>query len=103
MSRDLSAEKYRCTGGLTLSPLSLETAWQNVEKLIALPGVLLILENSGFAGTFQSVTRSLNIRGKLVPDAHIASWLQQDGGTRIYKADSDHPKFGFLEVINPFA
>jgi len=85
------------------APLSLEIAWQNIEKLIALPRVLLISETSGFAGTFQSVTQSLNIRGNLVPDAHIAALLQQHGVTRIYTADSDYRKFGFLEVLNPFA
>lgn len=83
--------------------LTMEVAWKNIEKLIALPRVMLISETSGFARTFQAATHGLNIRGNLVPDAHIASLLRQHGVTRIYTADSDHRKFGFLEVINSLA
>ena len=84
------------------APLTLKMAWENIEKLIALPRVMLISETSGFARNFQSATKGLNIRGNLVPDAHIAALLQLHGVTRFYTADSDYRKFGFLEVINPF-
>ena len=84
------------------APLTLESAWENIKSLIALPRVMLISETSGFARTFQSATKALNIRGNLVPDAHVAALLQLHGVTRFYTADSDYRKFGFLEVINPF-
>ena len=83
-------------------PLTPDVAWRNVERLLALPRVMLITEGSGFAGDYRDVTRGLNVRGNLVPDAHITTLLRQHGVKRIYTADSDYRKFAFLDVINPF-
>lgn len=82
-------------------PLSPEVAWENVEKLLALPRACVITEEPGFAGDYRKLVARLGIRGNLVPDAHIATLLRQHGVTRIYTTDSDFRKFGFLEVINP--
>ena len=43
------------------------------------------------------------LRGKLVPDAHLAAVLRQHAVSTLYTNDSDFLKFPFLQVINPFA
>ena len=83
------------------NPLSPHQAWGNVAALLALPRCRCLSEESTFAQDYANITKSLQIRGNLVPDAHIATILQQHGVRRIYTADSDFRKFDFLEVINP--
>jgi toxin-antitoxin system PIN domain toxin len=83
-------------------PLSPAAAWQNLCALLALPRVRIITEEADFPQFYADATRSLNIRGNLVPDAHLAVLLRQHGVNRLYTADSDFRKFEFLEVINPF-
>jgi uncharacterized protein len=82
-------------------PLSPQQAWNNIQSLVALPRTRVLQEAEDFADLYPTVTHDLNIRGNLVPDAHIAALLQQHGVQRIYTADSDFRKFAFLEVINP--
>ncbi|HKK18903.1 MAG TPA: TA system VapC family ribonuclease toxin [Opitutales bacterium] len=84
-------------------PLSPEQAWSNVASLLALPRCRCLSETTDFAGDYARITKSLNIRGNLVPDAHIATILHQHGVERIYTVDSDFRKFDFLDVINPLA
>ena len=84
-------------------PLSSTEAWQNIEALLALPRTRVLAEEEGFEKLYQDLTCGLNIKGNLVPDAHIAALLRQHGVERIYTADSDFRKFTFLEVINPLA
>jgi toxin-antitoxin system PIN domain toxin len=84
-------------------PLSPTEAWQNIEALLALPRARVLAEEEGFGKLYQDLTRGLNIKGNLVPDAHIAALLRQHGVDRIYTSDSDFRKFAFLEVINPLS
>lgn len=83
------------------SPLSLSEASANIEALLSLPHVRLLSERMDFFQVFQMATRGLNIRGKLVPDAHLAALLLQNGVTVLYSNDSDFSLFPFLEVRNP--
>ncbi len=85
------------------NPLSPAQAWKNIRSLLALPRARVVTEMDGFAEDYAACTRGLNIRGNLVPDAHIATILRQHGVTRMYTADSDFRKFDFLEVVNPLA
>lgn len=84
-------------------PLSPTEAWSNVENLLALPRARILVEDDNFHVTYQQVTHGLNVRGNLVPDAHIATLLRQHGVERIYTNDADFRKFDFLEVVNPLA
>lgn len=43
------------------------------------------------------------VRGNLVPDAHLAALLRQNGGRALYTRDGDFRKFSFLDVRDPFA
>jgi len=42
------------------------------------------------------------VRGNLVPDAHLASLLIQNGVTEIWTHDRDFRKFEALRVRDPF-
>jgi len=83
------------------NPVSPEDAWNNVVKLLNLPRCRIITEEGDFCADYRAATQGIVTRGNLVPDAHIATILRQHGVKRIYTADTDFLKFGFLEVINP--
>lgn len=85
------------------NPMSAETAWGNVQQLLKLPRARVIQETASFALDYAEVSKSAGIYGNLVPDAHIATILRRHGVRRFYTADTDFKKFGFLEVVNPFA
>jgi toxin-antitoxin system PIN domain toxin len=89
--------------GVFAAPLTPAKAWQNVHTLLALPRVHVIAEESSFAADYESATSSFPVRGNLVPDAHFAVILRENGVKRLYTADTDFLKFGFLEVINPLS
>jgi len=83
------------------NPVSAEEAWDNVIRLLNLPRCRIIAEDVEFCSDYKTTTAGIVTRGNLVPDAHIATILRQHGVKRIYTADTDFRKFGFLEVINP--
>jgi toxin-antitoxin system PIN domain toxin len=82
-------------------PLSEQQAWGNVSSLIALPRCRLITEQEGFVDEYEQLSKTAGVKGNLVPDAHLAVILRQHGVSKIYTADSDFRKFGFLSVVNP--
>lgn len=84
-------------------PLSPDRAMENIAALIDLPQVRLLSEQEGFFGIYQEVTRGLVVRGKLVPDAHLAALLRQHGVDTLYTNDADFRRFAFLRVKNPVA
>lgn len=47
------------------------------------------------------MAQGLAVRGKLVPDAHLAAVLRQHGVVKLYTHDKDFWKFDFLQVIDP--
>lgn len=84
-------------------PLSHTEAASNIGALIALPHARVLAEEEGFWEIYQEVTRSVPIRGNLVPDAHLATLLRQHGIPVLYTRDRDFLKFDFLDVRDPFA
>lgn len=85
------------------APLTPEEALNNVEALLALTHARVVLEQDGFIDAYQHVTDGMTARGNLVPDAHIATILFQNGVRRLYSNDRDFRKFESLEVRDPFA
>lgn len=83
-------------------PLPAREAAQNVESLVRLPNVRLLSEQDGFWDLYREATRDFVVRGKLVPDAHLATLLRQHGVRILYTNDRDFRKFDFLEIRNPF-
>jgi toxin-antitoxin system PIN domain toxin len=84
-------------------PLPPRQAEENVGSLVRLPNVRLLAEQEGFWDLYRESTRDLVVRGKLVPDAHLATLLRQHGVNVLYSNDRDFRKFDFLDVRNPFA
>jgi hypothetical protein len=82
-------------------PLPVREAEQNVAALVGRPNVRLLSEREGFWEAWLRCTRDLVVRGKLVPDAHLATLLHQHGVRVIYTNDRDFGKFEFLDVRNP--
>jgi toxin-antitoxin system PIN domain toxin len=83
-------------------PLAPAHASANVESLLALPHVRVLAEQEGFWTVYREVTDGLVVRGKLVPDAHLAAVLRQHGVRRLYSNDRDFARFTFLDLQNPF-
>lgn len=89
--------------GIFSVPLSPAEALRNVDALVALPHVRLLSEEEGFLGVYREVTGAFPVRRNLVPDAHLAALLKQNGVRTLYTRDADFRKFAFLDVRDPFA
>lgn len=85
------------------SPLSPNEAMQNVESLRSASHIRFISEGENLWDCYEHSCEGQNVRGNLVPDAHIASLLREQGVKRIYSRDRDFLKFPFLKVVDPFS
>jgi uncharacterized protein len=85
------------------APLTPEEALANVNALLALPQTRVVSEQDGFLNAYLHVTASTTVRGNLVPDAHVAAILFQNGVRTLYSNDRDFRKFESLDVRDPFA
>lgn len=83
------------------NPLSPRVAEQNIDALLALPHVRTIAEEEGFWAAYREVTAGKAVRGKLVPDAHLATLLREHGVKTLYTSDVDFRRFDFLDVKDP--
>jgi toxin-antitoxin system PIN domain toxin len=88
--------------GIVSPPLLPRQAEENIESLVGLPNVRLLAEQEGFWELYRQTTRDVVVRGKLVPDAHLATLLRQHGVRTLYSNDRDFRKFDFLDLRNPF-
>lgn len=84
-------------------PLSQADAEKNIDALLSLPHCRVIGEQDGFWAAYRDVSREVPTRGNLVPDAHLATVLRQNGIARLYTHDRDFRKFSFLDVRDPLA
>lgn len=84
-------------------PLTPDEAMRNVDALMALPHCRVISERDGFWDVYRDVARGVPARGNLVPDAHLAAVLRQNGIACLYTNDRDFRKFTFLDVRDPLA
>lgn len=89
--------------GIFESPLSFEEAVANMDALIKLPHVRMLAEGGEYWDRFRSACEGVNVRGNLVPDAHLVALLREHGVRRIYSRDRDFRKFDGIEAIDPFA
>jgi toxin-antitoxin system PIN domain toxin len=84
------------------APLAPEEALNNIGALLALPHVRAVSEQDGFIEAYTHVTAGMSVRGNLVPDAHVAAILLQNGVRTLYSTDRDFRRFESLEVRDPF-
>jgi len=85
------------------APLAPAEALNNIGALLALPHARVVSEQEGFMEAYKHVTADMPVRGNLVPDAHIAAILFQNGVRTLYSNDRDFRKFESLQVRDPFA
>lgn len=84
-------------------PLTPEDAMANVETLLNLPHCRCLSEEGDFWETWRMVADETQVRGNLVPDAHLAALLRFHGVRRLYTHDRDFRRFDFLDVKDPIA
>lgn len=89
--------------GVLASPLAPAEALANLQALHDLPHVRFLAEKDGFLDAYSEASGGEPIRGKLVPDAHLAAILLQHDVRTLYTNDSDFRRFAFLDVRNPLA
>lgn len=85
------------------APLTPDEALGNVRALLDLPQTRVVSERDGFMEAYLHVTAGTVVRGNLVPDAHVAAILFQNGVRTVYSNDRDLRKFEVLDVRDPFA
>lgn len=85
------------------APLTPDEALGNVRALLDLPQTRVVSERDGFMEAYLHVTGGTVVRGNLVPDAHVAAILFQNGVRTVYSNDRDLRKFEVLDVRDPFA
>ena len=61
----------------------------------------LITEKPDFLDLYTEVTGQVPVRGNLVPDAHLATILLQNGIRMLYTNDVDFRRFDFLDPRSP--
>ena len=84
-------------------PLTCAQAEDYITALLELPHVRTISELEGFWSVYQEVSGDVLPRGNLVPDAHLAAILKQNGIIRLFTNDADFRRFSFLEVHYPLS
>jgi toxin-antitoxin system PIN domain toxin len=85
------------------TPLTPAEAVANVTALLALPHVRVLSEQDEFLNAYAHVTADVVVRGNLVPDAHVAAILFQNGVRTLYSNDRDFRKFESVDLRDPFA
>jgi toxin-antitoxin system PIN domain toxin len=83
-------------------PLSPQEASANIERLVRLPHVQSPGEQEGVWDVYRGVASDVDARGNLVPDAHVAALMIQNGVRTIWTHDRDFRKFTGIEVREPF-
>jgi uncharacterized protein len=84
-------------------PLSHAEAAANIDALLARPHVRAVGEADHFWPTYRATADPVAPRGNLVPDAHVAALMRQEGVTQIWSRDRDLRKFDGIRVTDPFA
>jgi hypothetical protein len=84
------------------SPLTPAEALANLTALLAHPRVRTIGETENFLAEYARRTTGWPVRGNLVPDAHLATILFQNGIRKLYTHDTDFRKFDFLDARDPY-
>ena len=88
-------------GRIFNAPMTPEDARKNIISLLHMKHVRPLGEGPHFWRCYEEISRTIIIRGNLVPDAHIAAILLEHGVRDIATNDSDFKKFETLRVHNP--
>jgi len=84
-------------------PVQPHLARRNVQDLLAVPHVVAPGEQDGFWPRFDEVAREADVRGNLVPDAHLVALMVQHRVKTLWSNDRDFRRFPQIEVHDPLA
>jgi hypothetical protein len=82
------------------SPLTPQEAWSVVDDWLAAGAAWIPVAGARHAEVFRRLVIDGDLRGNLVPDAHLAA-LAIEHGVGICSADSDFARFPGLDWVNP--
>jgi toxin-antitoxin system PIN domain toxin len=83
-------------------PWSAPVAWEFVERLLASPGLGLLVPTQRHAEVAGRVIAEIPVlAGNLLHDAHTAILMREHGIRRIFTRDTDFHRFPFLEPVDP--
>jgi uncharacterized protein len=83
-------------------PLTIARALADLDPYLSVEHGHLLNHTEQHRPVLEAVASSTpTARGNFIHDVHYATLLREHGVSRIYTADSDFEKFGFLEVIDP--
>lgn len=85
------------------TPLSQAEATANIEALLDLPHVHTSGEGEHFWARYHDVADDVRPSGNLVPDAHLAALMLENGIRTIWTRDRDFRKFPGITARDPFA
>lgn len=84
------------------SPLDGATAWGFVADWLACAGAWIPTPTPGHAELLQRLIEAHDLRGNLIPDAHLAA-LAIEHGLAVVSTDSDFARFPEVRWHNPLA
>ena len=83
-------------------PLKPAEAWSFVQDWLAVPVVWIPAPTEQHAEVLGALILKYDLRGNLVPDAHMAALALQHG-LDVYSADTDFARFTEIRWVNPLA
>lgn len=84
-------------------PLSVETASENIEKLLDVPHARTTGEREDFWRTYRATTSGAVVAGNLVSDAHLVALMRENEVGTLWSHDRDFRRFDGITVRDPFA
>ena len=75
----------------------------NIDRLLALPHVQTVGEHDRFWSSYRVIAAEAQVRGNLVPDAHVVALMIEHGVRTIWTHDRDYRRFAGIEARDPFA
>jgi toxin-antitoxin system PIN domain toxin len=83
-------------------PWAIANSWAFIERLMAAPGLGVLLPTERHAAVVAEVIAELpHLGGNLVHDAQTAVLMREHGLRTIYTRDTDFHRFPFLQPIDP--
>jgi uncharacterized protein len=84
-------------------PLLPGDAVANIDRLLSLPHVQTVGEHDRFWSSYRVIADEAQVRGNLVPDAHVVALMIEHGVRTIWTHDRDYRRFAGIETRDPFA
>lgn len=84
------------------TPLPPADAVANIDRLLSLPQVQTVGEQDRFWPSYRRIAIESDVRGNLVPDAHVVTLMIENGVRTIWTRDRDYRRFPGIDARDPF-